>query len=104
MARNRSNMANKDATRHSLVSLPRLVSDENGRTVEVILGYEDYRSLLARHADWETLPRTFRMRSTTCWPTTPWLRRERLFLSARPWQKAAIAPPDALRGPAHSSS
>jgi hypothetical protein len=36
-----------------------LVSDEKGRVVEVILGHEDYRSLLrlvARHADWETLP------------------------------------------------
>jgi hypothetical protein len=36
-----------------------LVSDEKGRVVEVILGYEEYRSLLrlvARHADWETLP------------------------------------------------
>ena len=65
MARNRSNVANKDASRRSLVSSPRLVSDEKGRTVEVILGYEDYR--------------------------------------ARPWLKAAIAPPDALHGPASSS-
>jgi len=43
----------------TLSTPPRLVSDEKGRTVEVILGYEDYRSLLrlvARHADWEALP------------------------------------------------
>jgi hypothetical protein len=43
----------------TLSTPPRLVSDEKGRTVEVILDYEEYRSLLrlvARHADWETLP------------------------------------------------
>ena len=43
----------------TLSTPPRLVSDEKGRTVEVILDYEEYRSLLrlvAKHADWETLP------------------------------------------------
>ena len=43
----------------TLSTTPRLVSDEKGRVVEVILGYEEYRNLLrlvARHADWETLP------------------------------------------------
>src|SRR4030042_822938 len=38
---------------------PRYVSDATGRAVEVVLSYADYRELLrllARHADWETLP------------------------------------------------
>lgn len=58
MARNQS----VDSGRASAVvalAPPRLVSDEKGRVVEVILGYEDYRGLLrllARHADWDTLP------------------------------------------------
>ncbi len=37
---------------------PRLVSDEKGQIVEVILGYEEYRNLLrllAKHADWDML-------------------------------------------------
>jgi hypothetical protein len=38
---------------------PRFVSDATGRAVEVVLSYSDYEELLrllARHADWETLP------------------------------------------------
>lgn len=38
---------------------PRFVSDATGRAVEVVLSYSDYQELLrllARHADWETLP------------------------------------------------
>lgn len=38
---------------------PRVVSDATGRAVEVVLSYADYQELLrllARHADWETLP------------------------------------------------
>jgi len=38
---------------------PRYVSDATGRAVEVVLSYADYQELLrllARHADWETLP------------------------------------------------
>jgi hypothetical protein len=38
---------------------PRFVSDATGHAVEVILSYGDYQELLrllARHADWETLP------------------------------------------------
>lgn len=43
----------------TLSSPPRLVSDENGRVADAILSYPDYESVLrvlARHADWETLP------------------------------------------------
>jgi hypothetical protein len=38
---------------------PRFVSDATGRAVEVVLSYSEYQELLrllARHADWETLP------------------------------------------------
>ena len=37
----------------------RMVSDENGRLLEVILGSAEYKDILrtlARSADWETLP------------------------------------------------
>jgi hypothetical protein len=47
------------ATALTLSSPPRLVSDENGQVVGVILNYADYEQflrILARHADWETLP------------------------------------------------
>ena len=42
-----------------VVHPPRFVSDATGRAVEVVLSYGDYQELLrllARHADWETLP------------------------------------------------
>jgi hypothetical protein len=38
---------------------PRLVSDQSGNVVEVILDYKDYKHylrVLAQHADWEALP------------------------------------------------
>ncbi len=38
---------------------PRFIQNEQGKLVEVILSYEDYKSflrLMAAHADWETLP------------------------------------------------
>ena len=38
---------------------PRLVSDQSGNVVEVILDYRDYKQylrVLAQHADWEALP------------------------------------------------
>lgn len=38
---------------------PRLVSDQGGNVVEVILDYRDYKRylrLLAEHADWDALP------------------------------------------------
>lgn len=47
------------ATSLGLSSPPRLVSDANGQVVEVILDYADYKHflrVLAKHADWETLP------------------------------------------------
>lgn len=43
----------------TLSAPPRLVSDEKGQVVEVILNYADYKNflrVLAQHADWETLP------------------------------------------------
>jgi len=43
----------------TLSAPPRLVSDAQGRVVEVILDYGDYSQflrILARHADWESLP------------------------------------------------
>lgn len=43
----------------TLSTPPRLVSDDKGQVVEVILDYADYKHflrVLARHADWETLP------------------------------------------------
>jgi hypothetical protein len=43
----------------TLSAPPRLVSDAQGRVVEVILDYGDYLQflrILARHADWESLP------------------------------------------------
>lgn len=43
----------------ALSTPPRLVSDERGQVVEVILNYADYERflrVLAQHADWETLP------------------------------------------------
>lgn len=39
---------------------PKLVYDDRGQQVEVILTYEDYRAflrVLAKHADWGQLPR-----------------------------------------------
>ena len=60
MAQNQSSTPKGEAaTPSALSSPPRLVSDETGQVVEVILGYADYQRflrLLARHADWETLP------------------------------------------------
>jgi hypothetical protein len=57
MARNPS--VNPGRASAAVVSAPpRLVSDEKGQIVEVILGYEEYRNLLrllAKHADWDTL-------------------------------------------------
>ena len=57
MARNQS--VNPGRASAAVVSAPpRLVSDEKGQIVEVILGYEEYRNLLrllAKHADWDTL-------------------------------------------------
>jgi hypothetical protein len=38
---------------------PKMVYDQQGETVEVILSYQDYKTFLralAAHADWEELP------------------------------------------------
>lgn len=38
---------------------PKWVYDDSGEVIEVILGYEDFKTLLqkvARETDWETLP------------------------------------------------
>jgi hypothetical protein len=38
---------------------PRLIYDEEGKVIGVILAYSDYQTflrVLARHADWESLP------------------------------------------------
>jgi hypothetical protein len=54
--RHRSQVAEPPPT---LSAPPRLVSDAQGRVVEVILDYSDYLRflrILARHADWEALP------------------------------------------------
>ncbi|MBI4735216.1 MAG: hypothetical protein HY766_04020 [candidate division NC10 bacterium] len=58
--RPRPNTANRVAEPPVTLSTPpRLVSDEKGQVVEVILNYADYENflrVLAQHADWETLP------------------------------------------------
>lgn len=46
-------------SRSSVSHPPRFVSDATGRTLEVVLPCTEYQELLrlvARHADWETLP------------------------------------------------
>lgn len=60
MAGQRKPRSKRQTVFYSSVShLPRFVSDAAGRTLEVVLPYTDYQELLrllARHADWETLP------------------------------------------------
>ncbi len=60
MAEQRKPRPKRERAHYSQVtSPPRFVSDATGRAVEVVLSYGDYQELLrllARHADWETLP------------------------------------------------
>ena len=60
MAGQRKPRPKRGSTPYTPVSNPpRYVSDATGRAVEVVLSYADYQELLrllARHADWETLP------------------------------------------------
>jgi len=60
MAGQRKPRSKRETVSYSNVSHPpRFVSDATGRTLEVVLPYADYQELLrllARHADWETLP------------------------------------------------
>jgi len=60
MAGQRKPRPKRQTVSYSSVShAPRFVSDATGRTLEVVLPNTEYQELLrllARHADWETLP------------------------------------------------
>jgi hypothetical protein len=60
MTRSRSRSRGVQESVPGVLSIPpRLVSDQSGNVVEVILDYRDYKQylrVLAQHADWEALP------------------------------------------------